>query len=78
MSTDTDYLLDIDMDRPLRVAFGKELRYAPTLTEVIRCRRHGDGTLQPGPLPQVGSKEPYPSILKVHTVEYTGTISVRI
>ena len=45
MSTNTENLPDIDMDRPLRVAFGKELRYAPTLTELIRCRRHRDGTL---------------------------------
>ena len=37
MSTDTDDLPDIDMDRPLRVTFGKELRYAPALTELIRC-----------------------------------------
>ena len=37
MSTDTDDLPDIDMDRPLRVTFGKEPRYASTLTELIRC-----------------------------------------
>ena len=37
MSTDTDVLPDIDMDHPLRVTFGKELRYAPTLMELIRC-----------------------------------------
>ena len=53
MSTVSDDLPDMDMDRPLRVAFGKELRYAPTLTELIRCRRHRDGTLQPVPLPKV-------------------------
>ena len=34
---DTDYLPDVSMDRPLRVTFGKELRYAPTLAELIRC-----------------------------------------
>ena len=50
-STDTDDLPDIGMDRPLRVAFGKELRYAPTLAERICCRRHRDGTLQSVPLP---------------------------
>ena len=41
-STDTNDLPNIDMDRPLRVTFGKELRYAPSLTELI-CfppRRH--------------------------------------
>ena len=37
MSTDTDDLRHVDMDRPLRVTFGKKLRYAPTLTELIRC-----------------------------------------
>ena len=37
MLTNTDDLPDIHMDRPLRVTFGKELRYAPTLTELIRC-----------------------------------------
>ena len=37
MLTDTDDLPDIDMDRPLRVTSGKELQYAPTLTELIRC-----------------------------------------
>ena len=36
MSTDTDDLPNIDMDRALRVTFGKGLRYAPTLTEPIR------------------------------------------
>ena len=61
MSTDTDDVPDIDMDRLLRVTFGKELRYAPTLTELIRCRRHQDGTLQPVPLPKVGPNTPYPS-----------------
>ena len=29
MSTDTDDLRDIDMDRPLRVTFSKEFGYAP-------------------------------------------------
>ena len=63
-STDTDDLPEVDMDRPLRVTFGKELPYAPTLTELIRCRRHRDGTLQPISLPKVGPKRPYPSSLK--------------
>ena len=63
-STDTDDLPDIDMDRPLRVTFGKELRYAPTLTELIRCRRHRDGTLQSVPLPKVGPNTRCPSSLK--------------
>ena len=62
--TDPDDLPEVDMDRPLRVTFGKELRYAPTLTELIRCRRHRDGTLQLVPLPKVGSNTPYPSSLK--------------
>ena len=52
MSTDTDDLPDIDMDRPLRGTFGKEPWYAPTLTDSIGCRRHRDGTLQPVPLPR--------------------------
>ena len=52
------------MDRPLQVTFGKELRYAPTLTELIRCRRHREGTLQPVPLPKVGPNKPYPWSLK--------------
>ena len=60
-STDTNDLPDIDMDRPLRVTFGKELRYATTLTELIRLQRHRDGTLQPVPSPKVGPKTPYPS-----------------
>ena len=64
MSTDPDDLPDIYMDRPLCVTFGKKLRYAPTLTELIRCRRHRDGTLQPVPLPKVGRNTPYPSSLK--------------
>ena len=37
MWTDTDDLPAVDMDRPLRVTFSKELRYAPTLTELICC-----------------------------------------
>ena len=36
-STDPDDLPEVDMDRPLRVTLGKELRYAPTLMEFIRC-----------------------------------------
>ena len=45
-------------------SFGKELPYAPTSTELIRCRRHPDGTLQPVALPKVGPKTPYLSSLK--------------
>ena len=61
---DTDDLPDVSMDRPLRVTFGKELRYAPTMAELIRCRRHGDGTLESVSLPKVGPNTPYPSSLK--------------
>ena len=61
---DTDDLPDVSMNRPLRVTFGKELRYAPTMAELIRCRRHRDGTLQSVPLPKVGPNTPYPSRLK--------------
>ena len=61
---DTDDLPDVSMDRPLRVTFGNELRYAPTMAELIRCRRHLNGTLQSVPLPKVGSNTPYPSSLK--------------
>ena len=57
---DTNDLPDVSMDRPLRVTFGKELRYAPTLAELIRCRRHRDGTLQSVPLPKVGTNTSYP------------------
>ena len=64
MPTDSDDLPYIDMDCPLRVTFGKELRYAPTLAELIRCRRHRDRTLQSVPLPKVGPNTPYPSRLK--------------
>ena len=64
MSTDTNDLPNIDMDRPLRVTFGKEFQCALTLTELIRCRRHRDGTLQPVPLPKVGRNTPYLSSLK--------------
>ena len=66
MSKDTDDLPNIDMDRPLRVTFGKEFPYAPTLAELIRCRRYGNVTLQPVPLPKVGPNTPYPSV-KVRT-----------
>ena len=45
MSTDTDDHPQVHMDRLLLVTFGKEIRYAPTLTELIRYRRHRDGTL---------------------------------
>ena len=64
MPADTDDLPDVSMDRPLRVTFGKELRYAPTMAELIRCRRQRDGTLQSVPLPKVGPNMPYPSSLK--------------
>ena len=63
-STDTDDLPDVSIDPPLRVTFGNELRYAPTMAELIRCRRHRDGTLQSVPLPKVWSNTPYPSSLK--------------
>ena len=63
-SANNDDLPDIDMDRPLRLTFGKELRYVPTLTELIRCRRQRDGTLQSVPLPKIGPNTPYPSSLK--------------
>ena len=59
-STDTDDVPKVDMDRPLRVTFGKEPPYAPTLTELIRCPRDKDGTLQPVSLPNVGPNMPYP------------------
>ena len=61
---DTDDLPDVSMDRPLRVTFGNELQYAPTMAELIRCRRHRDGPLQPVPLPKVASNTPQPSSLK--------------
>ena len=64
MPTDTDDLPDIDMDRPLRVTFGKELRYAPTLAELIHCRLHRDGELQSVPVPKVGPNTRYPLSLK--------------
>ena len=64
MPADTDDLPDVSMDRPLRITFGKELRYAPSLTVLIRCPRHRDGTLQSVPLPKVGPNTPYPSSLK--------------
>ena len=63
-STDTDDLPEVDMDCPLRVTFGLELRYAPILTELIRCPCHRDGTLQPISLPKVGPNTPYPSSLR--------------
>ena len=61
---DTGNLPDVSMDHPLRVTFGKELRYAPTMVELICCRRHRDGTLQPVSLPKAGPNTPYPSSLK--------------
>ena len=33
----TDHLPDVSMDRPLRVTFCNELRYDPTMAELIRC-----------------------------------------
>ena len=60
----TDDLPDVSMDRPLRVTFGKELRCAPTLAELICCRRHRDGTLKSVPLPKVGPNTPYPLSIK--------------
>ena len=36
-STDPDDLSEVDMNRPLRVTLGKELEYAPTFMEFIRC-----------------------------------------
>ena len=33
------------------------------MAELIRCRRHRDGTLQSVPLPKVGPNTPYPSSL---------------
>ena len=64
MPADTDNLPDVSMDRPPRVTFGKELRYAPTMAELIRCRRHRDCTLQSVPFPNVGPNTPYPLSLK--------------
>ena len=64
MPADTKDLPDVSMDRPLRVTFGKELRYAPTMAELIRCGRHRDGMLQSVPLPKVGPNTLYPSSLK--------------
>ena len=61
---DTDNLPDVSMDRPLRVTFRKELGCAPTMAELIRCRRHRDGTLQSVPLPKVRRNTPYLSSLK--------------
>ena len=63
-STHPHILPVVDMDCCLRVTFSKDLRYAPTSTGLIRCRRHGDGTLQPKSLPKVFSNMPYPSSLK--------------
>ena len=53
-STDPDDLPEVDIDRPLQVTFTKALGYAPTRTELIRCRCHRDGTLQPISFPKVG------------------------
>ena len=64
MPADTDILPDVSMDCPLGVTFGKELRYAPTMAELTRCRRHRDGTLQSLPLPKLGPNAPYPWSVK--------------
>ena len=64
MPAHTNDLPNVSMDRPLPVTFGKELRYAPTMAELIRYRLHQDGTLQSVPLPMVGPNTPYPSSLK--------------
>ena len=64
MSSDTDHLPDIDMDRPLQVTFRKEIRYDPAMTELIRCPSQRDGTLQPVPSPNVVPNTLYPSSLK--------------
>ena len=64
MLADAEDLPDISMDRPTRVTFGKELRYAPTMAELIRCRRHRDGTLHSVSLHKVVPNTPYPSSLK--------------
>ena len=37
MPADIDDLPDVTMDRPLRVTFGNELQFAPTMAELIRC-----------------------------------------
>ena len=63
-STDHDNLPEVDMDRPLPVTFGNEIGYAPTWTEMMPCRRHRDGMLQPMSLPKVGPNRPYPWSLK--------------
>ena len=77
MPADTNDLPDVSMDLPLRVTFGKELGYAPTMGELIRCRRHRDGTLQSVPLPKVGPNTPYPSSVKGTHAECIDTISAR-
>ena len=64
MPADTNDLPDVSMDHPLRVTFGKELRYAPTMVELIHCRRHREGPSQLVPLPKFGPNTPYPSSLK--------------
>ena len=50
-STDSDHLPEVDMHRPVRVTFDKEVPYAPSLMELIRCRRRRDSTLQPVGIP---------------------------
>ena len=58
MPADADDLPNVSMDRPPRVTSRKELRHAPAMAELIRCRRHREGTLQSVPLPKVGPNTP--------------------
>ena len=78
MSTDTDDLPEMDMDRPLRVTFDKGIRCTPTLTELNRCRHHRDGPLQPVSPPRLARTRHTPRVLRVHTVKYTDIINARI
>ena len=73
----TDDLPDVSMDRPLPVTFGKELRYAPTLAELIRRRRHPDSTLQSVPCLRLVPTRRTRRVLKVHTAKCIDTISAR-
>ena len=76
-STNTDNLFDVSIDRPLRVTFGNELRYAPTMAELIRCRRHRDFTLQSVPCRRLGRTRRTLRVLRVHTAEYIDIISAK-
>ena len=53
-STELGDLPEADMEHPVGVSFGKELCYASTLTELIRCECHRNGSLQPVLLPKTG------------------------